>query len=122
MDEPTFDRDGYPTDETLDAIRDWSYLDFPALMEFVSSAWSDYGYFGRHEDFDPPLLGLLKGDQDDGNWWTCATGGWSGNESLIAALSANAMFDALCWQASVWGGYHEYHFPSFCIGTTWYSW
>lgn len=109
MDAPTFDRDGYPTDETLDAIRDWPYSDFPALMEFVSEAWSDCGVFSRHTDVDRPLVALLDGDVDDGHWWTCATGGWSGNEDIIAALSANTMFDALCWRASVRGSYHEYH-------------
>lgn len=106
---PTFDGDGYPSDETLDAIRDWPHTDFPALMEFVAEAWSDYGFFAQHASDDAPLLALIGDDKDDGCWWTCATGGWSGNESILAALSMNTMFDAMCWAASVRGGYHEYH-------------
>jgi len=110
MDYPTFDSDGYPTDETLDAISEWDFNDFPALMEFVEAAWSDYGWFCNHDEIDgPKLVGIQDRDEDDGHWWQCATGGWSGNESLVAALDANTMFAALCWQASIRGGYHEWH-------------
>jgi hypothetical protein len=108
--EPTFDSDGYPTDDTLDAIREWDFHDFPALMEFVEAAWSDYGWFGRYgADDGPKLVGIQDPDEDDGCWWCGATGGWSGNESLVAALDQNPMFSVLCWSASIRGGYHEYH-------------
>jgi len=108
MTEPTFDVDGYPTDETIDAIREWDYHDFPALMEFVARAWKWGGLENKPSIIEP----LFDRDyQDDGNWWCGATGGWSGNESLVAALDENMMFAALCWRASIRGGYHEYYVP-----------
>jgi hypothetical protein len=104
--EPTFDADGYPTDETLDTIREWDWHDFPALMAFVASAWH-WGGFGNKPSLIEPLFDEMYAD--DGHWWSGATGGWSGNESLIAALDANMLFAAMCWNASLRGGYHEYH-------------
>ncbi len=106
MVEPTFDADGYPTDETLDAISEWDYHDFPALMEFVASAWKWDGLENKPSRIEPLFD---KQYEDDGCWWTGATGGWSGNESLVAALDANMMFSAMCWRASIRGGYHEWH-------------
>jgi hypothetical protein len=109
MDEPTFDKDGYPTDETLAVIRCWSYEEgFWTLMEFVKEAWSDYGWL---ENCPSKIEPIFKGEEDDGRYWCGATGGWSGNESILAALEHNVMFSALCWNASVRGGYHEYHIP-----------
>jgi hypothetical protein len=106
MDAPTFDSGGYPTEETLEAICGWDYHDFPALMEFVASAWQ-YGGLENKPSIIEPLFD--SGYEDDGYWWCGATGGWSGNEDLVGALSENMMFAGMCWRASVWGGYYEYH-------------
>jgi hypothetical protein len=104
--EPTFAADGYPTDETLDAIREWDYHDFPALMEFVAGAWKWDGLENKPSIIEPLFDSWYE---DDGYWWCGATGGWSGNESLLAALDGNTIFAALCWRASIRGGYAEYH-------------
>lgn len=104
--EPTFDHDGYPTEETLATITAWDWHDFPALMEYVKRAWCDYGFF----DNEPSRVEtLFPGCEQDGCYWYCATGGWSGNESILGALATNEMFMAVCWNASARGGYHEYH-------------
>ena len=84
---PVFDADGYPTDETLTAIRDWPYTDHGGLVEYVREAWSDYGRMWEED-------GMLR----------LATGGWSGNESIISSLKANAMFMAMWWESSHRGG------------------
>jgi len=104
--EPTFDSSGYPTEETLEAIREWDYHDFPALMEFVAEAWIDGGLENKPSIIEPLFD---SGYEDDGHRWCGATGGWSGNEDLVGALNGNLMFVGMCWRASVWGGYYEYH-------------
>jgi hypothetical protein len=106
---PTFDRDGYPTDETLKTIEEWPYTDdFRFLMEYVRAAWSDYGWF---EQRAPEVAAAMKDEDEanDGHWWCYATGGWSGNEDIIAALERNAVFHFWAWYCSVRGGYGEYH-------------
>lgn len=109
LSEPTFDSDGYPTDETLDAIRQWSPLDIRGLMEFIAEAWRDFGFFEKR----PPVL-----DEDNGCYWCCATGGWSGNESLLGALGENVVAYAVSWNLSRRGGYHEFHVPKYEGGDT----
>ena len=106
MNHQDFYEQEYPSEETFDAIRKWPHTDFPALMKFVAAEWKWGGL-----DLRPSLIEPLfdKSYEDDGCWWCGATGGWSGNEDLIAALAGNPMFWALCWRASVRGGYHEFH-------------
>ena len=108
MNEPAFDIGGYPTDKTLRAIREWPYTDFPALMQFVSSAWK-WGGLKQMPSIIEPLFDETY--EDDGYWWCGATGGWSGNESLVSALLNNQMFYIFNWSASVRGGYYEFHVP-----------
>ena len=106
---PTFDSYGYPTDETLKTIEEWPYTDdFRLLMDYVQEAWADYGWFERCA---PEVAEAMDGDRDchDGHWWCYATGGWSGNESIIGALERNAIFHFYAWYCSVRGGYGEYH-------------
>jgi len=98
---PVIDDDGYPTDETLECIKTWPFGEYPSLMQYVTDAWSDYGWFeqtGGH--FDP---------MEDETPWACATGGWSGNESIIGALQDNFAFWMTCWECSARGGYYEFH-------------
>jgi hypothetical protein len=107
IDSPTFDDDGYPSDETLARIEGWTYEEgFTALMEFVAAAWKWDNLTQRPSLIEPIFDAHYE---DDGGWWCGATGGWSGNESLQAALGRNTMFTVLCWSASVRGGYVEYH-------------
>ena len=97
MNAPTFDSDGYPTEETLNAIRTWPFTDHPGLMRFVQEAVAGYGSL-RHAG---------------GHKFALATGGWSGNESIVQALHENAIFMAACWESSHRGGLTIYKVPGF---------
>jgi len=112
MMEPTFDADGYPTEETLERIRSWpveSNADFEAVMDFAGAAWS---YPDRWEKTglwnDPDDWGIIPPRLR----YVFSTGGWSGNESIVAAIEANQivqMVGAWSWQR---GGHYEYRFPT----------
>lgn len=88
------DTNGYPTTRELNKIKKWDYHDFVGLMEYVEHLWrySDCGYWRRR-----------------GRTYRISTGGWSGNESIIAALIANRMFWAMCWCRSARGGHYVFH-------------
>jgi|ERR1035438_6118477 hypothetical protein len=92
--------DQYPTDEELDAIKNWKMTDtnnYCDLMEFVKGLWwmADWGW---HE-YSHPEGGIL---------YTISTGGWSGNEDIIAALQDNTMFWLMSWQSARRGGHYEF--------------
>ena len=78
---PEFTADGYPTEQTLQAIREWPIFEtgLRPLLEFMQKAW-------KYQDYARERDGL----------WTFSTGGWSGNEELIAAL------DTLPWRGLAW--------------------
>ena len=94
MKRPEFDRYGYPTDRTLRAIAQWPSEDFKGLMDFVESAWKYPDYWVQH-----------------GQEICASTGGWSGNESLIEALSENRVFWLMCWMQSRRGGHYIFVLP-----------
>lgn len=94
MKEPTFDQDGYPTEETLQAIRLWPYTDLVGLVRFVGDAWCH------------PDCWKQTGRQIEAH-----TIGWSGNESLISALQGNPMFWMMCWVSSKRGGHYTFELP-----------
>lgn len=70
---PTFDAEGYPTEETLECIRNWLHTDAEGLLRFIRDAWHG------------PELGA----EVRPGIWTFVTGGWSGNEEILAALWAS---------------------------------
>lgn len=98
MNKPTFDRDGYPTDETLLEIERFPHEEGPyAFLEFVQEAWSSYGV----------IKGILKEDKTRIEF---VTGGWSGNEMIMSSIQAN-VFYPLYWQSSHRGGLHVFEIP-----------
>lgn len=112
--EPTFDADGYPTEETLERIKTWDVIpdgkrfDFEAAMDFAGRAWSYPDYWTKTELWDDP-----EGypGQKPQLRYVFSTGGWSGNESIIAAIEENQalqMLGAWSWRR---GGHYEYRFP-----------
>jgi hypothetical protein len=104
MNEPSFDRDGYPTEDTLTAIAAWP-TDAPSLMLFVEGAWNtDYGSV-RYDlrDEEAQVVNRRVGS----SMVRFATGGWSGNESVIHALRQNIR-GRLLWLLSTHGGLHIY--------------
>lgn len=96
MKQPEFDRDGYPTEETLSAIQLWSSgRSYMQLLDFVMQAWHWPEYAEKVEE-----------DENERTVYIFRTGGWSGNESLIGALRLNPVFWTLCWLESYRGGRH----------------
>lgn len=87
MIEPTFDRHGYPTPETEESIRNWRMNDPKGWIEFIGKSWN-HGY-GRIWSED----GMVK----------FATGGWSGNESIVCAMKQSILW-AMLWESSHRGG------------------
>jgi len=91
LNHPEFEKGGYPTDNTLDAIEAWDALDQKGFWAFVKEAWTYDSYFTK--------VGTLI---------TLHTGGWSGNESVVDAIQENHVMWALCWLSSRRGGHYEF--------------
>lgn len=88
MAEPTFDCNGYPTDETMHIITNWDYHDVAGWLDYIRAAWNhNQGRIWQ-----------------EGGFLKLATGGWSGNESIIAAMQENYMLWSLLWESSHRGG------------------
>ncbi len=95
------DEDGYPTEEMLQAIREWKG-DYAELLAQVRLAWryADCGYWSENS-YD--WMDIERGSE-----YHASTAGWSGNESLIEALEGNRIFWAMCWYSSTRGGHHVF--------------
>jgi hypothetical protein len=98
--EPTFDEHGYPTRKTLRAIKSWSYDNIAGFFDYVEKALSAYGTFQRHDDLVKSIQKIY-----------IATGGWSGNESVIEAMQKNIVIWAMTWESSHRGGGYWFHVP-----------
>jgi hypothetical protein len=85
--------DGYPTEEALEAIRQWDLTNAGALFDFVESIWSRLGLVVRNGT----IIELI-------------TGGWSGNEDIVNALKANPI-GIWCWVSSNRNGSHVFEAP-----------
>jgi hypothetical protein len=86
------DSDGYPTEETLQKIREWdTFKDLPGFVDYVCENW--YNGF-------PPKLDREKGCLQ------LSTAGWSGCESVIGAMRDNKGFWWRCWYQTRCGGHH----------------
>lgn len=84
------DDDGYPTDAALERLRQWDIADPRGWLEFARSLWwsKDWGW--------PKLEGEVS------------TGGWSGNESIIAAMREahfGILWHQVWWQTRRGGHY-----------------
>lgn len=94
------DSDGYPTEESLRQIaqcKAWTRKECAALLSHVRSIWqyADSGYWNP------------QGDDE----YRISTAGWSGNESILAALQDNVMFWMRCWERSQRGGHFIFKLP-----------
>lgn len=81
----------YPTEEELKTIREWPD-NFWALMDYVKGVWWMPSW-GWHEK--------------DG-LFSVSTGGWSGNEDIIGAMSDNIVFWSFCWLSAQRGGHYVF--------------
>jgi len=85
----------YPSDETLSRIKSWQWDDPRGLLEFLTAEWREYGRAWRGEDKE----------------WIFATGGWSGNEELIAAFRENWLLWFRLWVSEHRGGKWTFILP-----------
>lgn len=108
MTEPTFDADGYPTDETLEALETWDWHEAAAGLKFAAAAWHWPEWVG--EELRENERGIVNAETGE-RFVRFATGGWSGNESVIAALKRNRVLCALTWCLSARGGLHIFKYP-----------
>jgi len=89
------DRDGYPTEEALARLSAWPHTDLEGWLEYARALW-----------YYPEAATVL-----DGKRYRFATGGWSGNEDVIRAMSANAVLWLLAWESSSRGGLYLFSLP-----------
>ena len=85
------DDDGYPTKDTLNLIRDWQSTDGIGLLNFIKDIWYFRYYISNKE-----------------NMCSLSTGGWSGNEDIIGAMTDNNVWWTLHWVSSKRGGHYEF--------------
>lgn len=91
--------EGYPDDKELKQIKEWPHEDYAELWVFVRRRWKW-----------PEYIRIAPSMEGDGFVLVLTTGGWSGNEDLIGALS-ESMAWFLHWRLSARGGYYEFDLP-----------
>lgn len=84
--------DGYPTDDELKTLTEWSADDFYGPLEYMRDRW-------RWEDYI---------DNTDDTYHV-HTGGWSGHEEMIRALEKNFMWWSMYWYSTTRGGHYVFH-------------
>jgi len=105
------DEDGYPTDDALEIIKLWHFDDARGWFKFIEGIWSNCG---RWTEKDMPKS-WASSEMD--HVYDIATGGWSGNESIIHAMQDNLMMWALNWYQSTRGGHHIFTLKEFNDGS-----
>jgi len=98
--EPTFDKYGSPTEETLEAIRTWSWANPYLWLTFCRDCW-DENYGKINWDF-------VEGSRIKAEF---ITGGWSENETIIGAMGQNLILWGRCWMSSHRGGLYVFEEP-----------
>lgn len=109
MTDPTFDKDGYPTEETLKAVEEMP--DVAEVLDLVRSAWHWPDWV--RDGLTPAEEGVLRVTTGDSarRFIRFSTGGWSGNENLIHALRRNRLVWLEAWRLSGNGGLHIFEYP-----------
>ena len=99
----------YPSIETLNALRQWPMEDANGALDRLKSEWH-WPDFGVSETLRPEEAAVLDASEGD-RFLRLATGGWSGNESLVYAFRYSLAY-ILVWQLHARGGlwifkYHQ---------------
>lgn len=103
-------KDGdYPSEAAIAKIENWPYEDVAGCLDFVASIWH-WPDIGVSRDISAHEAGVLRAEPGE-RYLRLATGGWSGNEEIIAALRTNTMISAMAWQLTARGGLHIYQYP-----------
>jgi hypothetical protein len=98
MNSPTFDANGYPSEETLGTIALWQIADPVGWLEFVRDAWNHH--------YGTIIFPFLEN-----GFVSFTTGGWSGNESIISAMRENVVLWTMLWESSHRGGKYVLRLP-----------
>ena len=109
LEEELLDDDGYPTDAALEIVRLWHWSDTKGWFEFVKSIWFDFVKSKWHLNAWGWSEGLEPHDylnNPEVYRYHISTGGWSGNESIIAAMQENDMLWSLTWVQGRRGGHY----------------
>lgn len=107
--EPEEDDYGYPSDRTLETIRQWPWNDLNGCLDFIAKAWH-WPEFGVRWELRPFEAECVHAEPSE-RFLRLATGGWSGNEEIIGAMRHNMMLQTR-WRLSSCGGLHIYEFMS----------
>ena len=91
------DSDGYPTEDTLNAICSYDLVahSLDGLLKLVQENWYYPDRFDRYSRGKKLYL---------------STGGWGGNEEVVDALQRNLIFWPLYWWKSQRGGHYWFEF------------
>ena len=95
------DEDGYPTDDALKKIENWSYNDPKGWFKFIENIWhlSSWGWTeGPYKQNESDLKDKYR--------YYVSTCGWSGNESIIKAMQQNHVLWLISWVQSRRGGHY----------------
>ena len=91
------DIDGYPDEVSLDQIAHWDILKegIEGLLNLIeeNTQWADRQIERRGKRVI---------------YYTYNTGGWSGNEAVIAALFKNYLFWGMFWEKHTVGGHYYF--------------
>jgi hypothetical protein len=109
IDPEWLDADGYPTEAAIKRIQDWGSDDIPGCFTFIESLWwcPEFGFSRELNQAEAEVAGI----ENDEAVVRLATGGWSGNESIVYALRDNVLLCVLTWRLSGRGGLHIYAYP-----------
>jgi hypothetical protein len=98
----------YPTEVELLRLETWPGQDLAGALDFVKTIWH-WPDFASH-DLRPEEAAVLHAHPGE-LYLRLATGGWSGNESIVRALNANRLLRTFTWRLSSVGGLHIYQYP-----------
>lgn len=108
------DDDGYPTEAALDAIELWHWSDAKGWFKFIeglwhlrSWGWTEHDELHEWSDWNNQYKGKMV------HCYDISTAGWSGNESIIAAMQRNGMMWHLNWVQSRRGGHYVFELKEF---------
>jgi hypothetical protein len=93
--------DHHPEERQLQMVRSWPEADHLGLMEYVESLWriGEWGWKQQRNPFTGQVAFRT---------YQVSTGGWPGNEDIIAALEANRSFWEQSWLSYRVGGHYEF--------------
>jgi len=94
----------YPSDDDLERVENWDG-DWRACFAFIRSIWwmPDWGW-------RESTTTELGGDRPVTRY-EISTGGWSGNEDIIAAMERNRWVMMFFWMQSRRGGHYIFELP-----------